>query len=158
VPDLPWTDLAKAQMRREPRGAVAIGPVAAHAISGRTAFKKCVELGVGRYLARRPRLAQSAGPIRLRRLKTPAFDAVAGKGRPRMPPFRRGQGFRRIAQGLHPPPEWREDPQSPAFLGPDRGGRHQKIAGKALRRDADFLERGGSLIGDGLMRSLRHLI
>ena len=112
----------------------------------------------GRYLARRPYLAQSAGPIRTRRLKTPVFDGVARKGRPRAQPFRRGHRCRRIAQGLHPPPEWREYPQSPVFLGTDTGGGHQEIAGKALRRDADLLECSGRLIGDGLMRSLRHLI
>jgi hypothetical protein len=54
VPDLTRADLAAAQMRRQFRGAVAIGPVAIAAI-----------------------VAQALGPIRLRGLEAPACQHVA---------------------------------------------------------------------------------
>jgi hypothetical protein len=58
----------------------------------------------------------------------------------------------------HPPPERREYPHSPTVLVADPDRIHQEIAGKAVRDDADLLQRHGDLIGDGLMRRLRNLI
>ena len=71
----------------------------------------------------------------------------SGTGRRRL---RRRQRRGRIAEGLHPPPERREHPQAPAFLVADAGGADQEIAGKALRSDADLLQRRRDLVGHGL--------
>jgi hypothetical protein len=77
VPDLTRADLAAAQMRRQFRGAVAIGPVAIAAIAGHAGFEERFELGSRRCLARRPAVAQALGPIRLRGLEAPACQHVA---------------------------------------------------------------------------------
>lgn len=88
----------------------------------------------------------------------PAFDRIARKVRPGTQRVRRRQRPRRIAQSLHPSPERRKYPQAPAFLVTDIGGSCQKVAGEALRGDANLLQRCGDLAGRGLMRCLRNLV
>ena len=159
VPDLPRADLAEAQMRREPGRAAAIGPVALgwHSrprhLQEMPSSRCCAASSPGVQLSRKP-----AGPVRLRRLEAPVFERIACEVRSRTQRRRRGQRLRRIAQRLHPPPERREYPQAPAVLVTDVGGSRQQIAGKALRGDADLLQRRGDLIGHRLLRRLRDLV
>src|ERR1700733_4155112 len=68
MPDLAWTDLAKTQMRRKAGGAVAIGPVTVCGVAGEAALQKILKPRLGGAFARYPGFAQTAGPVRPRRL------------------------------------------------------------------------------------------
>ena len=70
MPDLTRTDLAEAKMRREPRCAVAVGPVAIARVAGNAAVEERLE----RVLARRPRPAANC---RAGRRPNPAASARA---------------------------------------------------------------------------------
>ena len=132
MPDLARADLAETQMRREAGGAVAIGPVAIVRCSRQAIAEKILEPLLGGAFARRPGFAQAAGPVRPGRLETQTFDGFAGQTWSRAQMGRGGQGIGRCAHRLHAPPERREYPQAPAFLGPHGLRRGQEIAGKAF--------------------------
>ena len=126
-------------MRREPRCAVAVGPVAIAGIAGNAAFEERLEPGLRGGLAGLPSLAQAAGPIRPRRLKLPVSPACRLRGPPRRcSVFGAGNGF-----GGSPSACTRRqngvNTRRPRFsllrIWP---GAHQQVAGKALRDDADL--------------------
>ena len=77
VPDLAGADLAKAQMRRQARGAGAVGPVAIVGIARRVTFQKGAEAGLRGLFTGGPMLSQAAGPIRMPGFETPVFEAIA---------------------------------------------------------------------------------
>src|ERR1700716_1471058 len=145
-------------MRRQPRWAAAIEPLALARVAGHGFPKKFLQPFLPGYLARRPGVSQPPGPVRMRGLEVPAFDGVACKVRYWIQRPRCRQRFWRIARCLPPPPERRKYPQAPVFFVADVGGMNQEIAGKALRGDADLLQRRGDLIGHSLIRRLRDLI
>src|SRR5262249_37877844 len=68
-PALPRADLAKAQVRRQRRGAVAVGPVALARVALHAINEKGLEPGLRGLLAWRPGLAQAAGPVGMTRLE-----------------------------------------------------------------------------------------
>ena len=158
VPDLARADLAETQMRRQPRGAVAVGPVAVAGIAGNAAAEKRLEGGLCRGLARRPVVAQAAGPIRLARLKLPVLQPVGGEVCHAIQRFRRGQRLGRIAQRQHPPPERCEHAQAPIFLVPNLARRSQEVAREAVRGNAQVGQCGGELIFHRLVGRLRDLV
>src|ERR1700712_4567557 len=72
-PDLAWTDLAEAQMRRQPRCAVAIRSIAIAAVAC-DVLEETLEMFLRRGFARCPCLAQSAGPIGRRGFELPVSE------------------------------------------------------------------------------------
>ena len=158
MPDLTRTDLAEAKMRREPRCAVAVGPVAIAGVAGNAAVEERLEPGLRGGLAGLPVVAQPAGPIRPRRLELPVLQPVACEVRYALQRLRRRQWLRRIAQRLHPPPERGEHAQAPVLLVADLVRRSQQVAGEAMRDDTDLIQRGGDLIFNGPVWRLRDLV
>ena len=156
VPDLARTDLAEAQMRRKAGGAVAIGPVAVFGIAGETDLQKIRKPPLARAFAGRPGFAQAAGPIGASWFKAQAFDRFACKAWSCAQVRRSGQGARRRAHHLHAPPERREDPQAPAFLGLQVFG---GVARRSPTKPCASIPRSRSDVAtaalDGLMRRLR---
>ncbi len=63
VPELARADLAEAQMRRQARGAVAVGPVAIVGVAADPVVEESLQQRLCGGFARRPALAQPAGPI-----------------------------------------------------------------------------------------------
>ena len=159
VPDLARTDFAETKMRREPRGAVAVGPVAIAGIAGNAAVEERLEAAPAPTASPGcPVVAQAAGPIRPGRLEFPVFELVACEVRHAVQRLRRRQRLWRIAQRLHPPPERREHAQAPVLLVADLARRGQQVAGEAVRGEADLGQRGGDLIFHGPVRRLRDLV
>ena len=158
MPDLARADLAEAKMRRQPRGAVAVGPVAIAGIAGDAAVEERLEPRLRRGLAGLPGLAQAAGPIRPGRFELPVFQLVACEVGYAAQALRRRQRLRRIAQRLHPPPERREHAQAAVLLVADLARRRQQVAGKAMRDDTDLVQRRGDLIFNGPVWRLRDLV
>ena len=137
MPDLTRTDLAEAKMRREPRGAVAVGPVAITGIAGNAAVEERLEPCLRRRLARLPGVAQppaqsglagssfqSSSPS-LARLARPLnrFGAGSGFGGSPSACTRRQNGV---------------NTRRPVLLVADLVGRRQQVAGKAMRDDTDL--------------------
>src|SRR3984957_9379511 len=145
-------------MRREPRCTRKVEPVAPARIARYATSKKFIEPLLCGQLARRPALAQPAGPVGPCGLKAPAFKRIACEIRSGAQAFRRGQGQRWIAQRLYPPPERCEYPQASVLLVADVGGGCQQIAREAARGDADLVERRSHLTCQGLQWRLRDLI
>ena len=120
--------------------------------------QKSLELPPRGSLARRPGLAQAAGPIGVMRFKPPALERLACRAIEHAERFRCRQRRGRAAHGLYPAPEWGEDLQAPAFLGADRGGGGEQIARELLRADAHAIEACGNLAGDVPVRRLGDLV
>ncbi len=156
VPDLPRADLAEAQMRRQRRGAVAVGPVAFARVA-LCVSQKLLQPFLRGLLARRPGLAQTARPIGMMRLKLEAFERVATNARRAAQRFWRGQRLGWIARGQHPAPERREHPQAAALLVADFAGCDQQVAREAFGIYAKPCERRRNRFGDGQMRGLLNL-
>ena len=74
VPDLARAELAESQMRRQSRGAGAVGPVAIAGVSGDAVVEEGPEPRLGRGLAGLPALPQAGRPIGSRRLKLPVAE------------------------------------------------------------------------------------
>src|SRR5215470_13748324 len=65
MPDLERADLAKAQMRRQPRRGLSVGAIAARHVADNPLTQKFVEPLARACLARCPADAQSSSPVRL---------------------------------------------------------------------------------------------
>src|SRR5262249_39994588 len=89
MPDLPWADLAKAQVRRERGGAVAVGTVALACVSLKSVSEEGFEPLLSGCFARIPALAQAASPVGMARLELPVFERLARDARDRRQPLRR---------------------------------------------------------------------
>src|SRR5579863_585961 len=100
MPDLTRADLAKAQMRREGRCAVAVGPIAVFGVALEACLEKILEPLLRRALACRPALAQASRPVRMCRLEAKVVDGLACDALPRMQVARRGQGLPRSTHRL----------------------------------------------------------
>jgi hypothetical protein len=116
-PDLARRDLAPVQVRREARGAGAVGAVAFGLVTGRRAVEERREPRRCAALAGCPGGAQSGGPVGPYRQEIPGVEVVAGDVVEALQLFRWGERRRRIAGRLQGPPERRED-----FVGRARAG------------------------------------
>ena len=157
VPDLPRTDLAEAQMRRQARGRVDVRPVAVGRIADHAVGEERLQPLLRRAFARGPRLAQAAGPIRLGRFERPVLDGLARDAAAEAAMSARATVWA-ARRRQHPPPERREDPQAPAILAADLGRLDQEIAGEFFRIDADAGKRGFDLGGNRELGHLRDLV
>src|SRR5204862_3870753 len=98
VKELPRADLAKAQMRRQVRGAGPIGPVACARIAQCLLIQKILQPRECAGFAGLPCLAETCRPVRRGRLQRPVLEAVADDSRSARELLWRGQRFRRVTQ------------------------------------------------------------
>ena len=110
MPDRVRAELAPAQPRRQLGGRAGGRLVARAVVVGEVVGEELAQPGSRRRLARLPRLAKAAGPVRTRRQQTPVVEVVARAGAERGPEISRGSGSGARGGGHRPAgaPEGRE--------------------------------------------------
>src|ERR1039458_6743873 len=122
LPHLTGADLAKVQVRRQPRCAHEVSPVAVQRVGQEAAAQEALQLGLGAGAARLPGRSQTIGPVGLR------LQLQRSERQRRWPSgcrgvfARRGQGFGRFTRAQAGSPERGEHAEWVAGLVPDSPG------------------------------------